>query len=262
MNGYTLTRSTISCRPHCLGQAPGFTLIELLVVISIIALLIALLLPALDNARESAKQVLCATQLRQTITAQHGYANDFDGRVSTHGPAKFPYTVWHIAFREHFGWVDENHWTDRFTGAGRLVNGGCLSSPEVLYCPSNTSTKSAIDNPSSGWADDPEAAGQTWVAQSMHQSYLRTDKTDPDSISPLLDDHAPGRAFHSDAFTHSEFYNPGGGVAVSYHHQNGYNVGYMDGSATFYNDTEQAIARSTPDTVEAIEGVYIDRLTR
>jgi len=43
----------------------AFTLIELLVVISIIALLIAILLPALQKARESARVIKCANNVRE-----------------------------------------------------------------------------------------------------------------------------------------------------------------------------------------------------
>src|SRR5699024_4548112 len=93
----------------------GFTSIELLVVITIITLLISILLPALAAARESARQIQCASQSRQIQLALTMWAQDHDGSLPNS--------------------IDDANPPSQYWSSKLIHNGDYLPDARIFWCP-------------------------------------------------------------------------------------------------------------------------------
>ncbi len=140
-----------------------FTLIELLVVVAIIAVLIAILLPALSSARESAKQMQCASNLRQIGAAFRYYIDDWNGF--------FP--VW--------DWPgDRNTWI--YSIADYVAKGVPKT---ILYCPSDTRKKVYRNSPL--WWGDGISYGYEFHYVGGYTKFYYTGIRTPTKESKIVD---------------------------------------------------------------------------
>jgi len=231
----------------------GFTLIELLVVMAIIAVLVALLLPAVQSARESARTIVCASQMRQIdfqIIQYSMKSNDFLPQPEMDGNGTMKYWWWYALCEEQYQKAAKVDWNAFiYFSPQRQSNQKLVTCPSVVGIP--VSQRSWI------WAIDYGLNTMFGKLDSMwtpRYGRVRTTQIDQPSKCGAIGDIEPC------------FDNAGGSYRLfdfsphcwpEYRHNRAANFGFVDGHVSTINreKAESMIHTSTDPSTGAYYNV-------
>ncbi|MCF6175621.1 MAG: type II secretion system GspH family protein [Victivallaceae bacterium] len=178
-----------------------FTLIELLVVIAIIAILASMLLPALNQAREKAKSIKCASNLKQCGVNFALYMDSYDGRL----PIRLGPPAWSVILYNS-GYIKDSH----------AANGLQIGRNSVYSCP--TMTKAT------------DAAGRNWGGYGINtptffKDYRKITTIKKPTARMILADSFPDGRNYNVTFLVSKPYK----INPRHNSNSAYNSLYVDG---------------------------------
>lgn len=208
------------------AKSNGFTLIELLVVIAIIAVLLAVMVPALKEAKERSKVVVCGAHLHQVGLAIAGYSfNNNDHLV--------PGNFWN-------GTTIYNSWSA--AGWNGPVNVGILIGDAYLPFPTNNSYLLHCPSVRYDWYDKGFQGRWGFPNQTVDMTYDFRDSMDGGAL--LSNQYIPNS--HSGKYKGVSMAKIGSRASIIMDayvwgwtracHKRKYNIVFGDASVRMYND--------------------------
>jgi prepilin-type N-terminal cleavage/methylation domain-containing protein/prepilin-type processing-associated H-X9-DG protein len=199
-----------------------FTLIELLVVIAIIAILAAMLLPALKTARETAKKISCANNLKQTGLGTMNYTADYNGYFPTYSIPKIDdgEWCWPCEIGENIGLPSQRDivWYNRSW------------KNSLFYCPSYSITDETPEEP---------PQGVSYGANYRMHRYILDSASHPVQNALLRKWKNPShKVMFADGASYNLLYQDGSGYGwksqMIFRHQLFANIVFIDGHVAAY----------------------------
>lgn len=201
----------------------GFTLLDVLVVIAVIAILLSLLAPSLSRVTESARRVVCGSNLHQVGLGLSMWVNDHNGYLPAvefadqdldAEPARLLQLA-HLGDREH-----------DFDGLGLLFADGYLTAPSLFYCPSHRG-ENAFDRYERDWDHPGEQ-----IVVNYHYRWLSANNRFLDNL-------------HDDVTLASDGFR----TLPDYNHGEGANMLKADMRVVWFKDSEGRFADLLPTSL-------------
>jgi prepilin-type N-terminal cleavage/methylation domain-containing protein/prepilin-type processing-associated H-X9-DG protein len=230
----------------------GFTLVELLVVVTIIVLLLSILLPALQKARDLAKEAVCMSSMRRIMLGKLMYVSEypsFPDPTDTnsydlhHSSNERRAARWLLFFNEHVGGEGT---PDLTYAAWRTTAGfGPVASPVWNGCPKVIEAQN-IERFHYGIFT--VGSNEDNVIHSYPTFGLRPSNVpnaaeaaiigEPNTGSLLNNQIQGDTLFYMKDFRLGERTGTGGFEPYQRHVRPGFNVAYLDGHVAFYSYPE------------------------
>lgn len=188
-------------------------------------MLLSLLLPGLAAVRETARRVVCASNVRQSGLGLAMYCDDYRGYLP---PSRFgaPSNDLHRLTQVRLNMALPRAWD----GLGMLYAHDYLNAPEVYYCPSNQGEHAmAVERPK-------------WTSEAQNRVFSNYHFRGPDTTAArMIWRLDPSTSMVSDAIT----------SASDYSHAEGANVLYAGLAVKWLNDPAKYVLPLLPTAADS-----------